>query len=53
MITAFTTAPALHHFGQEREVVIETDVSENISAGVLSEQKYEGVLHPVAYFANK
>jgi len=53
MVTAFTTAPALRHFDQEREVIIETDASNYVSAGVLSERDDEGVLHPVAYYSKK
>ena len=47
IITVFTTAPALRHFDHEREVIIETDASDYVSAGVLSQQHDEGVLHPV------
>jgi len=53
MITAFTTASALRHFTHEREVIIETDASDYVSAGVLSQRDDEGVLHPVAYFSRK
>ena len=38
MVTAFTTAPALRHFNHEREVMIETDASDYVSAGVLSQR---------------
>jgi hypothetical protein len=53
MVTAFTTAPALRHFDHEREVIIETDASIYVSAGVLSQRDDEGVLHPVAYYSKK
>jgi len=53
MVTAFTTAPALRHFDHEREVIIETDASDYVSAGVLSQRDDEGVLHPVAYYSKK
>jgi hypothetical protein len=53
MITMFTTAPALRHCDHEREVIIETDASDYVSAGVLSQRDDEGVLHPVAYFSKK
>jgi len=53
MITAFTTAPALRHFDHEREIIIETDASDCVSAGVSSQRNDEGVLHPVAYFSKK
>jgi hypothetical protein len=51
MVTAFTTAPALRHFDHEREVIIETDASDYMSARVLSQQDEEEVLHPVAYYS--
>jgi len=53
MVTAFTTAPALRHFDHEREVIIETDASDYVSAGVLSQGDDEGILHPVAYYSKK
>jgi hypothetical protein len=53
MVTAFTTAPALRHFDHEREVIIESDASDYVSAGVLSQRDDEGVLHPVAYYSKK
>jgi hypothetical protein len=53
MVTAFTTAPALRHSDHEWEVIIETDVSDYVSAGVLSQWDNEGVLHPVAYYSKK
>jgi hypothetical protein len=34
MITAFTTAPELLDFDNKREVIIETDASDYLSAGV-------------------
>ena len=53
MITAFTTAPALRHLTYEGEVIIETDASDYVSAGVLSQHDEEGVLHPGAYYSKK
>jgi hypothetical protein len=53
MVTAFTTAPALRHFDHESEVIIETDASDYVSAGVLSKRNDEGILHPVAYYSKK
>jgi len=53
MVQAFTTAPTLRYFDHEREVIIETDASDYVSAGVLSQYDDEGVLHPVAYFSKK
>jgi hypothetical protein len=34
-------------------VIIETDASDYVSAGVLSQRDDEGVLHPVAYYSKK
>jgi len=34
IVTAFTMAPALRHFDHEREVIIETDAPDYVSAGV-------------------
>jgi len=53
MVTAFITAPALRHFDHEREVIIDTDTSDYVSAGVLSQRDDEGVLHPVVYYSKK
>jgi hypothetical protein len=53
MVTAFMTAPALRHFDHEREVIIETDSSDYVSSGVISQRNDEGVLHPVAYYSKK
>jgi hypothetical protein len=53
MGTAFTTAPALRHFDHEREVIIETDASDYVSAEVLSQRDDEGILHPVSYYLKK
>jgi hypothetical protein len=53
MVLKFTTAPILRHFNHSREVVIETDASDYVSAGVLSQGDDEGVLHPVAFFSKK
>ncbi|TKA54567.1 hypothetical protein B0A49_13613 [Cryomyces minteri] len=51
--TAFTTAPLLQHFDPEKEVIVETDASDYVSAGVLSQFDNSGLLRPVAYFSRK
>jgi len=51
MVTAFTRAAVLQHFEHEREVIIKTDDSDYVSAGVLSQYDNEGVSHPVAHFS--
>jgi len=53
MVLKFTTAPTIQHFDHSREVIIETDASDCVSAGVLSQRDDEGVLHPVAFFSKK
>jgi hypothetical protein len=53
MVPTLTTAPALRHLDHEREVIIETDVSDYVFAGVLSQRDDDGVLHPVAHYSKK
>jgi hypothetical protein len=53
MVAALTTAPALRHFDHERQVIIVTDASKYVSAGVLSQRDDDGVVHPVAYYLSK
>jgi len=50
---AFTSAPILHHFDYDRELIVETDASEYVLAGILSQYDDEGVLHPVAFYSKK
>lgn len=49
---AFTMAPVLAHFNPELETWVETDSSDFVTAGVLS-QMHDGVLKPVAFFSKK
>ena len=49
---AFQSAPMLAHFDPEKETWIETDASDFVTAGVLS-QMHNGVLRPVAFFSKK
>ncbi|TKA49304.1 hypothetical protein B0A49_13706, partial [Cryomyces minteri] len=51
--TAFTSAPILKHFDPEAQIVVETDASNYVSAGVLSQYDSQGVLWPVAYFSKR
>src|SRR6266705_2778758 len=48
---AFTTAPTLRHFDHDRQIIVETDASDYVSAGVLSQYDDDGILHPVAFFS--
>ena len=49
---AFTTAPVLAHYDSKLETWVETDASDFVVAGVLS-QKHGEVLKLVAYFSKK
>ena len=48
---AFCSAPILAHFDPDSECVVKTDVSDYVSAGILSQYGMDRVLHPVAYFS--
>lgn len=44
-------APILSYFSPELETFLETDSSDYVSAGVLSQRDKDGVIKPVAYFS--
>ena len=46
-------APILIHFDPSKECHVETDLSDYVSAGVLSQEDDNGILHPVAYFSRR
>ena len=50
---AFTTAPILHHFDYKREIIVETDASDYVSAVILSQHTDDGILHLVAFYSKK
>jgi hypothetical protein len=50
---AFTTAPILQHFDPEKPIIMETDWSDYVSAGILSQHANSGELHPVACYSKK
>src|SRR5690554_3792757 len=50
---AFTSTPILRHFDYERDIVVETDASDFVCAGILSQYDDDGILHPVAYYSKK
>ena len=50
---AFTTAPVLVHYDSSLETWVETDASDFVVAGVLSQKHGDRVLKPVAYFSKK
>ena len=45
--------PILSHFDPSKQCHVETDSSDYISAGVLSQEDDNGILHPVAYFSKR
>jgi hypothetical protein len=47
------TTLILHHFDYDCEAIIETDASDYISAGILSQYDDEGILHTVTFFSKK
>jgi hypothetical protein len=49
----FTSAPVLAHFDPHRDIIVEMDPSDYVSAGVLSQYDDDNVLHPMAYFSKK
>jgi transposase InsO family protein len=51
--TAFSTAPILAPFDWSKDVILETDASDYVSAGVLSQVGDDGILRPVAFYSKK
>jgi hypothetical protein len=49
----FMSAPVLARFDPNHNVIVETDASDYVSAGVLSQYDDDGILHLVAYFSKK
>ena len=49
----FTTAPILAHFDPSKEIIVETDASDWVSAGILSQYSVDNILCPVAFFSKK
>ena len=41
------------HYDPDRKIIVETDTSDFVSEGILSQYDNEGVLRPVAYFSKK
>jgi len=50
---AFTTAPILMHYNPDLPVTVETDASDYVVAGVMSQRDDNEQLRPVAYFSSK
>jgi hypothetical protein len=51
--TAFTEAPILTLFDWEKQITFETDASDYLSAGVLSQSGDDGIHRPVAFYSKK
>ena len=51
--SAFMTAPILARFDPDRPILVETDASDYVSAGILSQRNDQDLLHPVAFFSKK
>ena len=48
--TVFTTAPVLAHFDPDKEILVETDASDYVSAGVISQHDSNSILYQVSFF---
>ena len=48
-----TDAPVLAHFDRTKTCFVESDSSDHVTSGVLSQYGPDGFLHPVAYFSKK
>ncbi len=51
--TVFVTAPVLMKFDPDQQIVIESDASDYVTGGVMSQYNKSGILRPVAYFSKK
>jgi hypothetical protein len=49
----FTTGPIIAHFKDEMEIILDTDASSYVCAGVLSLYNDQGIIHLVVFFSNK
>jgi transposase InsO family protein len=50
--TEFAEDVLLTHYDPDREIIVETDASDFVTAGVLS-QPHDGILRPIAFFSRK
>ena len=50
---AFTSDVVLRHYNPDLKILVETDASDYVSGGILSQYDAQGVLHPIAYFSKK
>ena len=45
------SAPILRHFDPTKQAMLETDASDYVTGGVLSQYDNDGVLHPIAFYS--
>ncbi|KAH5222643.1 hypothetical protein HBI18_040700 [Parastagonospora nodorum] len=50
---AFVRSPVLAHFDPDKPCLVETDSSDYVNAGVLSQHDDDNILRPVAYYSSK
>ena len=43
----------LHHYNLNLKIIVETDASDYVSEGILSQYDKNDILHPIAYFSKK
>jgi hypothetical protein len=48
-----TSTPILARFDLDYNVIMETDASDHVSTGVLSQYNDKGILYPVTFFSKK
>ena len=49
---AFTSAPILGHYDPDNLIIVETDASEYVIGGILSQiDRTSGLLHPIAFYS--
>ena len=46
-----TVAPVLKHYDRTKPAILETDSSDYVNGGVLSQEDNDGILHPVAFYS--
>ncbi len=49
--SALTSAPILVHFNPSCDTILETDASDGVAAGVMSQKGTDGFYHPIAFYS--
>ncbi len=50
---SFNSARVLSYFDPDKEIIVESNTSDYVSAGILSQYDNQGILHPVAFYSKK